>query len=516
MEEIENGRYRIKKKLGQSRKAATYLAFDTERRHDVALKQFPNLWQDNTFYDCFAEEMARIAAIEHEATVEIYEYGLYEGQLTIASAYVSGGSLADKLAAEKTLSEAEIKWVLRRIGGVLSAAHGQGVLHRHLTPSNILFDGNGDAYLADFGIVCGPDSTFIEIPNYLSPEQASKQAVDEQTDIYQLGTLLFEMLTGQVPFEAPSTSAVLHLHRYAQIPSARKLNPTLTTSYDPVLRQVLAKQKAERFSKVDELVVAWPSSTELDVLSDAFMIADEPVSTQVEIDEPPKKKRSGWLWAGGLLFVLLLLGGFYLFSAGGTADIVPSPTATTDAEAGEVLSVTETAVPATSTATQTATSTLTPTPEPSPTPSLPPTNTLTPTPSNTPEPTLTPSITPTRTPIVTFTPIPEVIVIVPLPATNQNPITFTWEANGAASYRVQLFHAEQGFTYTSDPIVGSSWTFSIPPEQFGGWNWYVEGVEGGRSETQFFWFDPFPNSDEGSVPSVDAPTAVPTDAPPAP
>lgn len=517
--EIKNGRYRLKKKLGQSRKSVTYLAFDNERRHDVVLKQFPHLWQDNAFYDCFAAEMAKITAVVHEAIVETYEYGLYEGQLSIASAYMSGGSLAERLAQEKTLSEVEVQLVLQRIGGALAAAHTQDVLHRHLTPANILFDSDGDVFLSDFGVVCGAETTFNEIPAYLSSEQASGQPIQQQTDIYQLGILLFEMLTGQVPFDAPAKSAVLHLHRYAQIPSARTLNPNLIANYGPVLRKALAKQLEKRFQTVEALLDAWPMSPELDILSTTFMIDDDPNDSPATVSSSGSGKQRKWsLLIGGVVLILLLVGGFFIWSSAPSPAVIPSPTATL-VVVEETQEPEETAVPPTQTPTQTptltATATATPSPEPSPTATL--TPSLTPSPSNTPLPTDTPSPTFTATPLVTFTPVPDVIPLVSLPSTIQNPITFAWQGNESAAYRVQLVHAENGFAHSSGWITGTNWTFSIPPEQFGGWNWFVEGEEGSLSETQFFWFDPFPNSDSGGDgPSTDPVTPIPTDTPPDP
>lgn len=196
--------YEILIEIGQGGMSRVYLAFDSEDRRPVAIKMLPSEYQTDLGYRSRFEQEARlIAALEHEAIVPLYEYGVEAGRPYIVMQYMPGGSLADQLLPG-ALSPEQAGRILSRIASALDYAHSRGIIHRDLKTSNILFDQQGGAYLADFGIAIMAESTWQRnlasgTPAYMSPEQALREeAIDIRSDVYSLGIIVFEMLTGRL------------------------------------------------------------------------------------------------------------------------------------------------------------------------------------------------------------------------------------------------------------------------------------------------------------------------------
>jgi serine/threonine-protein kinase len=201
------GRYEIKNELGRGGMATVYHAHDPHFKRDVALKVLPREFlHDPTFRARFEREAQTIAQLEHPAIVPVYDFGEETGQPYIVMRYMSGGSLADRLRRE-SLATSEAARIVTRLAPALDEAHSQGIVHRDLKPANILFDQRGDPYISDFGIakLSQDSATFtgsaiVGTPAYMSPEQArGEKDLDGRSDIYALGVILFEMLTGKRP-----------------------------------------------------------------------------------------------------------------------------------------------------------------------------------------------------------------------------------------------------------------------------------------------------------------------------
>lgn len=502
-----NGRYQIKKTLARSKVATLYLAEAKDTGETVVIKQFAQLWRDEAFAVAFSHTLTTLQAVAHEAIAPIYDFGERNGQLYLAMPYYPGGSLAAKLA-NGPLSLAEMTPMLARVCGALEAVQRQGVMHHHLTPENVLFDAEGNAYLSDFGVVHDQFATFAPDPRYASPEEAANLPVDARTNVYHLGLLLFQLLTGRVPFEAPTPSAILQLHRYSPAPSVRTLNASVPAEVEAICRQALAKRPEERFATVGDLLAAWQQAN----LSAAA--SRQGVGNETAVSPPPAPRPFSWLWLGLGILLLLTIGGIWWWRSqeqtNAALEVVPTATA------AAVFAPTNTPFPPTPlppTATLTATPSATPTSPPTPLPS----KTARPTATATTTATATASRAATPFPTASGTPFPlqQTITLGPPSGTVRNPVTFSWTGSATATYRVVLAHEGQVFAHNSGWIQGLSWTFSFPAEQFGGWSWYVEDQLGSRSANGFFWFNEFSGGDGGDG-EGNSPTAVPTDLPPPP
>jgi serine/threonine protein kinase len=242
--------------------ASVYLARDPNFRRNVAIKLISVNFQENPlFRERFEREAHLIAQIEHPAIVPVYDYGEQDDQLYLVMRYMAGGTLADKIKEGQFTLQDAVK-IMAQIAPALDAVHAQGVVHRDLKPGNILLDGFGNAALSDFGIAhltAGTNdltgSAVIGTPSYMSPEQVrGDKTLDGRSDIYALGVILFEMLTGHGPFHDATPMSVALKHLTEPIPSICSLRPDLPQEVEDVLSKALAKERELRFATATELV----------------------------------------------------------------------------------------------------------------------------------------------------------------------------------------------------------------------------------------------------------------------
>jgi formylglycine-generating enzyme required for sulfatase activity len=245
--------------------AVVYLGHDPSFRRDVAIKVLPReTMEDPTVYARFQSEARVIGSLEHPAIVPVYDYGEENGQPFLVMRYLNGGSLASRIKAGP-LPIPETAKVLVRIGSALEAAHEKGIVHRDLKPANILFDQYGEAYLSDFGIAKLSEATttltgssILGTPAYMSPEQITGEGkVDGRSDIYALGILLFEMLTGSRPFKADTPSQMMMMHLAARTPRIPEERTDIPDGVNLVLGRAMDKNPGSRFQKASELVSAF-------------------------------------------------------------------------------------------------------------------------------------------------------------------------------------------------------------------------------------------------------------------
>ena len=414
----EIGRYKITEEVGRGGMAAVYLAHDPLFDREVAIKVLSvAMSNDPGFRARFEREAKAIASLDHPAVVTVHDYGEDSGRLYLVMRRMAGGTLADRLKNGPLPTE-EVARIVRRIGGALDLAHQRGIIHRDLKPGNILFDQYGDAYLSDFGIVrlteghtaLTTENVIIGTPGYMSPEQIQGAEIDSRSDIYALGVLVFEMLTGRKPFAGDTAAMIMVKQMTEAVPNLSEVKPDLPPSYDLVIKRSLAKQPDERPATAGEVADLLAQAIELAKQTHAMLTeVRNTVGATTVMAAAPKQKSRRWLFVGGLVAgiigLLILVGGFIYFnSLRERPEAVVVVTATTDSTATVIR--TDTPVPPTiiveqliDRQTETATSTqLRPTllPTDTPEPSLTPTETVQPT--VTLQPTATQTATATRQP----------------------------------------------------------------------------------------------------------------------
>lgn len=250
--------YRMLRPLADGEIAAVYLAEDRKTGRQVALKivrQLPDT-ADATLLDRFLREFELVAGIDHPNVVRIHDFGVADDHAYIAMEYCGGGSLKRRIRAG--LSPEESVRILRDIAGALGALHGAGILHRDLKPTNVLFRTDGSLVLIDFGLarqvmlraeLTGAGQIF-GTPYYMSPEQGHAEPVDHRGDLYSLGVIFYEMLTGSKPFDGETAMGVIVKHRQAPVPEL----PEALARYQPIVNGLLAKRPADRFASAGEVL----------------------------------------------------------------------------------------------------------------------------------------------------------------------------------------------------------------------------------------------------------------------
>jgi hypothetical protein len=256
--------YRIEELIGRGGMGVVYRAFDLRLKRPVALKLVaPSLARDERFRERFVRESELAMSLEHPNVVPIYDAGEVEGRLYLAMRLVEGGDLGSLLKTEGALEPARAVAICAQVAAALDAAHERGLVHRDVKPSNVLLDGSEHVYLADFGLTRRLDDESrsrldrsIGTPAYLAPEQLDGEPVGGSADVYALGCVLYECLTGEPVFPRDSRLAVAWAHLEEEPPRPSKQRPGLPSAIDAVIGQALAKQPEQRFASCAALVAA--------------------------------------------------------------------------------------------------------------------------------------------------------------------------------------------------------------------------------------------------------------------
>jgi YVTN family beta-propeller protein len=247
--------YRIDALVGRGGMGVVYRAYDQRLKRNVALKLIaPELSGDVSFRGRFLTETEVAASLEHPNVVPVHDAGEVDGQLYIAMRYVEGGGLKALLQRERALEPARAVAICDQIGAALDAAHSRGLVHRDVKPSNVLLDENEHVYLADFGLSrrladrgdAGTTSLSVGTPAYAAPEQIEGGDIDGRVDVYALGCMFYECLTGQPPFSGDSELAVLWAHMQEPPPRPSEHNPELPVEIDALIATALAKDPNDR------------------------------------------------------------------------------------------------------------------------------------------------------------------------------------------------------------------------------------------------------------------------------
>ena len=334
------GPYRITEKLGQGGMATVYKAYHAALDRYVALKVLhPAFHEDQSFAARFQREARVVANLEHPSIVPVYDFAEQENRPYLVMKFIEGETLKARLS-RGPLNAEEINQVVDAVGSALAYAHKQGILHRDIKPSNVLINNDGQMYLTDFGlarIAQAGESTLssdsiMGTPQYISPEQArGDKDLDEGTDIYSFGVMLYEMVVGQVPFSADTPFSIIHDHIYTPLPMPRTINKNVPESVERVLLKALSKERADRYENVSSMAQAFKAAWEsagVPMQGTALTLptvapareakkGKRPkipgdAKTAIGKEPKPKKKRSPWPFvAAGVILTICCVFAFF-------------------------------------------------------------------------------------------------------------------------------------------------------------------------------------------------------------
>jgi serine/threonine protein kinase len=346
------GPYRIIEQIGEGGMATVYKAYQASMDRNVAIKVLPSQLADSAeFTQRFQQEARIIAKLEHPHILPVFDYGESDGITYFVMRYLDAGTLREKMEQGRPLALSDVDRLFTQLAEALSYAHSFGIIHRDLKPSNAMIDSQGNLFLTDFGIAkllesASPRLTqtdaIMGTPAYISPEQAQASKVDQRSDIYSLGIILYEMVTGRVPFVAETPLAVILKHVSDPLPPPSTVKADIPDGIERVVLKALAKDPNDRYATVAEFLSAWKQA--LDEAKSSARRAPETVAVKyasantpstpahertVSIPQTESKSR-GWVgWAAGCvvgLCLLLGIGGGAFFVYNRAADQTPPET----------------------------------------------------------------------------------------------------------------------------------------------------------------------------------------------
>ncbi len=330
--ELIADRYELEELVGSGGMSSVYRAHDRLLERSVALKILHEQYtRDEDYVERFRREARSVAQLAHPNIVTVIDRGEQDGRQFIVFEYVDGENLKELLEREGPLPVHEVIELGLQVARGLSFAHENGLVHRDVKPQNVLLDGDGRAKVTDFGIARSLDvdgmtitGTIMGTSNYIAPEQAQGQPVDEQTDVYSLGCVLYELLTGHVPYEGDNFVSVAMQHVNDPVPSVADLRPDVPPRLDWTIQRAMAKDHEERFGSMAEFADELEASyADLDSQEGATMIVGPTAArapARARRQRPRRQQRRRWVWplvlagvglaalAGGLAGVFLLGG----------------------------------------------------------------------------------------------------------------------------------------------------------------------------------------------------------------
>jgi beta-lactam-binding protein with PASTA domain/predicted Ser/Thr protein kinase len=314
---VVDNRYRVLRRLGSGGMADVWLAEDTHLQRQVALKVLHRRFtQDQEFVTRFQREAEHAAGLQHPNIVAVFDRGSEAGVNYIAMRYVEGPTLKELI--ERGLTPEQSAGLIRQVLEGARFAHRNGIVHRDLKPQNVIVDEEGKAVVTDFGIARAGVSEITQAgsvlgtPHYLSPEQAQGFEVTPVSDLYSIGVILYEALTGRVPFEGESAVAVAmkQVSQTPQLPSS--INPQVSPALDAVVMRALEKEPGQRFQNADAFIAALDAAMKDPGMAQGTQAFAAAPPIVAPVEEPPledERRRNWWLWAllvGGVLLGILL------------------------------------------------------------------------------------------------------------------------------------------------------------------------------------------------------------------
>ena len=304
---LVDGRYRIIRRLGSGGMADVYCAEDTQLGREVALKLlYRRFAEDEEFVERFRREASSAAGLQHPNVVQVFDRGEWDGTYYIAMEFLTGRNLKQVVRDHGPLEPALAVDLTIQILKAARFAHRRGIVHRDIKPHNVIVDDDGRAKVTDFGIARAGASDMTETGSimgtaqYLSPEQAQGQPVDARADLYSIGIVLYELLTGAPPFDAESPVTIA-LKQVSEDPvPPMQLNPAVAPALDAVVMRALRKQPAERYQDADAFIAALEGALAGRAV-ETVAVAEDPVAALEEED------RRNWHRIATIALVLLAL-----------------------------------------------------------------------------------------------------------------------------------------------------------------------------------------------------------------
>jgi len=347
--ELIAGRYELEELVGSGGMSSVYRAHDRLLERRVALKILHEQFtRDDDYVERFRREARAVAQLTHPNIVTVIDRGEQDGRQFIVFEYVDGMNLKELVAQEGRLNPREAIELGLQVARGLGFAHDQGLVHRDVKPQNVLLDADGRAKVTDFGIAHAVDvdgmtitGTIMGTSNYIAPEQARGQPVDEQTDVYSLGCVLYELLAGEVPFDGDSFVAIAMRHVNDPVPSVREVRPDVPPRLDWAIQRAMAKDHDDRFDSMADFAAELEASyAELDGAEGATMVVPRAAPPRRRRQSPQRRRRLGILpavlagvvvaaIAGGVIGALTLGGG------GGGSSNAPRPSGPVRFASGE-------------------------------------------------------------------------------------------------------------------------------------------------------------------------------------
>jgi eukaryotic-like serine/threonine-protein kinase len=321
------GRYELKYVLGTGGMSSVYCAFDTLLERNVALKVLHDQYGDDEEYvERFRSEARSVAQLSHPNIVTVIDRGEEDGKQFIVFEVIEGENLKELVERGGPLPVRRALELGLQVGGALAFAHGQGLVHRDVKPQNVLLNDEGRAKVTDFGIARVLDAvshtetgTVLGTSHYIAPEQARGEQIDAQTDIYSFGVVLYELLTGELPYPGDNFLTVAMKHVNDPSPNVLDRRPDTPLRLASLIERCMAKAPADRPTSMDEVVAELEAClAELDAKDggEATMIIRKPVAAPARAQRREPRRRSTWVPLLATLLGLLLLaaaaGGIYL------------------------------------------------------------------------------------------------------------------------------------------------------------------------------------------------------------
>ena len=298
-----NNRYEIVKNIGEGGMANVYLANDTILDRKVAVKVLRgDLSSDDKFIRRFQREALSVSNLSHPNIVEVYDVGEEEGNHYIVMEYIEGKTLKQLLKKRESLTLTEVIDIMTQLTDGIAHAHESYIIHRDIKPQNIMIEDDGRIKITDFGIAMALNATQLTQTNsvmgsvhYLPPEQASGKSASIKSDIYSLGILMYELLTGSVPFKGDNAVEIALKHMKEKIPSIRKQDPSIPQSVENIILKAAAKNPRNRYDSAKEMHEDLIHCLEEEHANDkkiTFEYPENDIDSDLPVVTPPPKKKN--------------------------------------------------------------------------------------------------------------------------------------------------------------------------------------------------------------------------------
>ncbi|MFL5992434.1 MAG: protein kinase domain-containing protein, partial [Rubrobacteraceae bacterium] len=304
MQQLVDNRYRLVRPLGSGGMADVFLAHDGILDRDVALKVMGTRYaSDEEFVERFKREAQSAAALSHPNIVSIFDRGASEdGTYYIAMEYLSGGTLKDRILKRGALPSHTAAAVALQIAEALRCAHERGVIHRDIKPHNILITDSGDVKVTDFGIARAASSStmtrtgsILGTAHYISPEQAMGEHVGPASDLYSLGVVLYEMLTGELPYDADTPLGIAMKHVNGHLRQPKEVDPQIPAGINAITCRLLAKDPEDRYASdaelIEDLERVAAGLEPMSATTELMMTRPMPVTSPTRVGPPPVEGR---------------------------------------------------------------------------------------------------------------------------------------------------------------------------------------------------------------------------------